>query len=267
MENAGAAGIGPDDVIILTVKGQHTQTALDDLRGAGVVDQPVFCAQNGVANEGAALRVFPNVHGINVMLPCQYNDMGETVAWCSPNFGNFDVGRYPGGLDAADHALAKALTAGGIGGYPTETIMRFKYGKLFVNLGNIVQAALGPGVEAKEVTALLEAEARAVLERAGIDWVDVGFSDPRRELMQRGDVPGETKMGGSTSQSLMRGAGSVETDYLNGEIAMLGRLHGVATPANDYMQRLALRLARDNCPPGSVTRAELAEALGITGVS
>ena len=31
-----------------------------------------------------------------------------------------------------------------------------------------------------------------------------------------------------------RGAtGAVETDYLNGEIVLLGRLHGVATPVND----------------------------------
>ena len=39
------------------------------LRAAGLRDQPIFCAQNGVANERAALRLFPNVHGITVMMP------------------------------------------------------------------------------------------------------------------------------------------------------------------------------------------------------
>ena len=42
------------------------------------------------------------------------------------------------------------------------------------------------------------------------------------------DIPtGDTFVGGSTWQSLMKGASTLETDYFNGEILMLGRLHGV----------------------------------------
>jgi lysophospholipase L1-like esterase len=37
---------------------------------------------------------------------------------------------------------------------------------------------------------------------------------------------------------LARATGSIETDYLNGEIAMLGRLHGVPTPVNALLQDL-----------------------------
>ena len=84
---AAEIGLRPDDTVILTVKGQDTAAALADLRGAGLEDQPVFCAQNGVANERAALRLFPNVHGINVMLPAEYMSPGETIACCSPDFG------------------------------------------------------------------------------------------------------------------------------------------------------------------------------------
>ena len=253
----------PDDAIVLTVKGQDTMVALNDLRAGGVEEQPVFCAQNGVANERTALRLFPNVHAINVMLPAQYTEPGETIAWCSPNFGNFDIGRFPDGTDAADEALAKALTSAGIGGYPQADVMVWKYGKLMMNLGNIVEAALGRDVPSGDITKRLRDEASVVLEAAGIKWRDVGASDPRRELMKSGPVGDVPRLGGSTSQSLARSSGSVETDYLNGEICFLGRLHDVPTPANDYVTRLAARLARNKIGTGMIDREGLARSLGL----
>ena len=49
----------------------------------------------------------------------------------------------------------------------------------------------------------------------------------------------QSRPGASSWQSLARGTGSIEADYLNGEIVLLGRLHGVATPVNAALQRLA----------------------------
>jgi 2-dehydropantoate 2-reductase len=69
-------------------------------------------------------------------------------------------------------------------------------------------------------------------------------------------VPGH-QAGNSTWQSLVRGAGSVETDYFNGEIALLGRLHGVPAPINAALQRAARATARDNRPPHTLRVAEL----------
>lgn len=253
----------PGDMILLAVKSQDTAAALRDLRAAGVEEQPIFCAQNGVANERMALRYFSNVHGVNVMLPAQYTEPEETIAWCSPNYGNFDIGRFPGGIGAEDERLAEALTTAGIGGYPQSSVMAFKYGKLLMNLGNIVEAALGRGTEAGGITEHIRAEARTVLRAAGIEWRDVGASDPRRDLMQNGDVEGVERIGSSTSQSLARSAGSVETDFLNGEICYLARLHGLPSPANDYVTRLAAKLARDGAAAGTVTRDALARGIGL----
>jgi 2-dehydropantoate 2-reductase len=53
----------------------------------------------------------------------------------------------------------------------------------------------------------------------------------------------------------------VETDYLNGEIVMLGRLHGVQTPANELMQRITARAARDGIQAGSVDPEDLVAQL------
>ncbi len=253
----------PDDAILLAVKGQHTEAALAALRDAGVREQPIFCAQNGVANERAALRYFPNVHGITVMLPAEYAAPDEAVGFASPNFGIFEIGRYPSGLSPEAEALAAALTPAGIVGFPVPNVMESKYGKLIQNLGNIVEAALGRGVEAGEFVAALRAEARAVLDAAGIAWRDVGASDPRRALMRVGTVAGALRIGGSSTQSLSRGAGSIETDYLNGEIVLIGRLTGTPAPLNAAATALAHRLAHARAEPGSMTPDAFAAALGL----
>jgi hypothetical protein len=58
-------------------------------------------------------------------------------------------------------------------------------------------------------------------------------------------------------QSLTRGTGTIEADHLNGEIVLLGRLHGVPTPLNELLQRLANTFARERRPAGSMPVAEL----------
>ena len=67
--------------------------------------------------------------------------------------------------------------------------------------------------------------------------------------------------GGSTWQSLRRGTGDVEIDYLNGEISLLGRRHGVPTPVNDLLRDAAWRLAGAGAEPGSLSAADLLEEL------
>ena len=76
-------------------------------------------------------------------------------------------------------------------------------------------------------------------------------------------IGGTERSGGSTWQSLERGLGTVETDYLNGEIVLLGRLHGVATPANELLQRLTADAARGGTAPGTVPVDHLEAALAV----
>ena len=68
--------------------------------------------------------------------------------------------------------------------------------------------------------------------------------------------------GGSSWQSLARGTGSIEAEFLNGEIVLLGALHGVATPVNALLQRLALQAADEGAAPGTWGMEELGEAAG-----
>lgn len=253
-----------DDMIVLAMKTQDTAAALDQLVVAGASEQPVFCAQNGVENERLALRRFANVHGVTVMLPADFLMPGEVAAFGAPRHGIFDIGRYPSGADGADAALVEALEPAGIAGFVHPEVMAGKYGKLLMNLSNIVEAAVGKGPGPEPIRNAVRREGEAALAAAGIPWRDVGSTDPRRgELMSIRPIAGVDRTGSSSTQSLARGAGSIETDYLNGEIALLGRLNGVATPVNDWLTALAARMVRDRLPPRAVPLDEALAALGL----
>jgi 2-dehydropantoate 2-reductase len=242
-----------DDVAILGMKSQDTLGALEALRACAPHDVAVACAQNGVVNERVALRYFANVYGICVMCPTNHLEPGVVQAYSYPVTGLLDVGRYPDGVDETATAIATALSVSTYLSEPRPDIMRWKYGKLMMNLGNGIDAMCGPAARGTDLFRIVREEGVAVLRAAGI-----GFVDNEEDAARRGShmtirpIEGQRRGGGSTWQSLARGLTSVETDYLNGEIVLLGRLHGVPTPANELMQRLTAQAAHDGIEAGSV---------------
>jgi len=254
-----------DDVVVLAAKSQDTEAAARDLvAAAGQV--PVVSAQNGVANERTLARWFEGVHGMCVMMPTAHLEPGVVQAHSAAATGILDLGRYPEGTDRVDEEVAAALHASRFECVARPDIMRWKYRKLLANLGNAVQALCGAVSDtdeaAGEVLARLRAEAEAVLAAAGIDPVTQAEDEQRRgDHLQLREISGRSRAGGSTWQSLARGSG-VETDFLNGEIALLGRLHGVPTPANATLQTLMREAAGRGAGPGSMKTAELLGALG-----
>ncbi len=256
-----------DDVVLLTMKSQDTWEALLALRDAGVERQAIVCGQNGVDNERMALRLFPQVYGMTVMVPGSYTTPGEVLCHAVPKRGMFDIGRYPKGADDTARAIADALDAAEFKAFVLEEIMQSKYGKLLENQGNVVRAALGPDADLGRINAILMAEGEAVYRAAGIEWMPIGANDPRRPgIMEMGEIAGAERGGDSSSQSLARGTGSIETDYLNGEIVLMGRLHGVPTPANAWFTRLGARLVREKLKPGAIAMAEVESGLRAAGV-
>ncbi len=249
-----------DEVVVLAMKSQHAEAALVELAASAPPSITVVCAQNGVANERAALRRFADVVAMCVMMPAQHAEPGVVVAWSTPIPGLLDVGRYPAGIDARVEAIAAALAGAGFDAVARPDIMRWKYKKLLLNLGNAAQAACGTGPDdaREQVIALARDEARRVLAAAGIAVASDDEDQARRaDKLQQRPIGGKTRGGGSSWQSLARGTGSIEADYLNGEIVLLGRLHGIATPANALLQRTANELARDRKPPGSISSTAL----------
>ncbi|MGH2758102.1 MAG: ketopantoate reductase family protein [Actinomycetota bacterium] len=252
-----------DDVVFMAMKSQDTLAALHALAETAPTSISVVSLQNGVANEGQILRFFPNVYGICVMCPTNYLTPGVVQGYSSPVTGIFDIGCYPDGLDETAQAISTALSRSTYVSEPRPDIMRWKYGKLLMNLGNGIDALCGPAARDTDLYRIVREEGARVLRAAGIDFVDADEDRERRgEIMRIRPIEGRRRGGGSTWQSLERGLRTVETDYLNGEIVLLSRLHGVPAPLNELMQRLTVQGARDGVAAGSVPPDEILKQLG-----
>lgn len=267
----GPAGLGElraDDVLVLAVKTQDSEAALAawgpvPVEGGGTAAErlPLVCAQNGVEGQRLALRRFRHVYGVCVWLPATFVEPGVVSAAGAPLTGILHLGRYPHGTDDTARRIAADLEKTTTFEAPVvPDVTRWQYAKLLTNLGNAIHALSGPA-DSEESVRLRErvrAEGESVLTAAGIPYASAAEEKARRgDRITLHPLPGVEPGGGSTWQSLSRGTGTIESDYLNGEIVLLGRLHGVPTPLNELLQRLANTFARERRPAGSMPSAEL----------
>ncbi|MCX4744313.1 NAD(P)-binding domain-containing protein [Kitasatospora sp. NBC_01287] len=266
--------LAPEDVLVVAVKSQHTVGVLQEwagrpVSGGGTAGEalPVVCAQNGVGNERLALRWFRRVYGMSVWMPATYLEPGRVAVPGAPFSGILHLGRYPRGSDGTVRAIAADLERSRFQAPVDEDVMRWKYGKLIGNLPNALDAVAGPIEGNEPVTELFHrtmAEGAAVLTAAGIAYATVDEQLERRgDLMRTLPLDGVELGGSSSRQSLTRGTGSIESDYLNGEIVLLAREHGVPAPLNEALQRLASGYAREGRAPGGLPAAELAALLAL----
>jgi 2-dehydropantoate 2-reductase len=127
-----------------------------------------------------------------------------------------------------------------------------------VNLSNALDALCGPGGRTHRLAEAIYAEARRCFDAAGLAIPTDEEIFARRGDFQTGSIAGRAKGGGSTYQSLQRGSSITECEFLNGEITLLGRLHGVPTPLNDAALREITRAAAAGVRAGSIPLDELA---------
>ena len=247
-----------DDVVFLTMKTQDCADALDDLRLAGGAGLPVVCTQNGIENERMALRRFERVYAVEVLVATSFVEPGLVLSYDKGGGGTLVLGRYPEGADELAHAIAADLTAAGFRGEVEEQVMRWKYHKLIRNLGAAFPAVFGPAADTAALRARLEAECEAVFQAAGIDYAsrEESAAAARAPGFEWGEIPGHGEFASSVWQGVQRGHRSVETDYVNGEIVLIGALHGVPTPWNRALQQAANHAVRNAIPPGSLAVAD-----------
>jgi 2-dehydropantoate 2-reductase len=242
------------DVLVVATKSQDVAAALRDV--AAPPEVPIACATNGVEAERIALRFARDVYALSLLIPASFTTPGVIQVWSSPLPGVIDLGRYPDGPGDQGHAIAGELSAAGFDCEVRSYVMKWKRGKLLSNLANGAEALCGPAARQSELAARARAEARSCYEAAGLSCTTEAEDAARRTGMQSKPIAGAMRSGGSTWQSLSRGT-SLEVDYLNGEIALLGRLHGVATPINEGLQRVVTEIARAGAEPGAMALAEL----------
>jgi 2-dehydropantoate 2-reductase len=256
--SAAAVPWADGDVVLLAMKSQDTCEAVRTLAQVVPSGTPAVCVQNGVENERTALRWFARVYGAYVMVPASHLEPGVVQAFSAPCTGVLDVGCWPQGSDEVAQALAAAFAASGFDARALADIRRWKYAKLLSNLGNAIEAICGPSARPGLLGDLARQEGEACLRAAGIA---VATEDEEAQrlghLLTPLPIAGQHRGGGSSWQSLTRQVGSIETDYLNGEIVLLGRLTGVPTPVNAVLCRLANQLARSGSRPGHLSPDEV----------
>jgi len=261
-----------DDVLVLTTKTHQAEAAINEwadvpvhgndgaVAGRAADLLPVFTAMNGVAGEEIALRYVERVFAVCVWFPTVMISPGEVIVRGAPLRGVFHVGRHGGAAaSSGDAALLDGVSRdwGAVGCLirRPDAVMAWKYRKLLANLGNVLQALLGDTSGAGDVARAAETEARTILDAAAVPII--GEEESRAGWQPEGlsflPVPGEpAQLGGSSWQSLVRGTGTIETDFLNGEITLIARRLGWAAPINTRLTALARRAARDGLGPGSI---------------
>ena len=254
-----------NDVVFLCMKGQDTEQALRDLKTV-TADVPVFCFQNGVRNEEIASKIFPRVYGVMVRFGTAYLHNGEVMAYFDPP-GWFIIGRHPVGTDKLMEVVAEELRIAGFFVKTSANIMPYKWGKLMVNLWNVVGAITDGDLESSQpIFRPAFEEAMLILEKANIKWISqeqVARDWPEITAPLRGQINTEERP--STWQSLMRRQGSVETEFLNGEIVRVAKNLGLQAPINENLVKIALQMAANRETPGKYTSTQLSEILGLTG--
>lgn len=239
------------DVVLLAVKTQDAEFAIR----AVPPEVPVVCLTNGIAAERIAAKRVRSAFGAYVFVPGSHLLPGIVQLWASPVAGVIDVGAYPQGVEQPARALASALRSVGFASEVRDDIMRYKRGKLILNLGNVLEVLCGPAVGDLELEQRAQAEGVACFKAAGMQYT----IDETRFVGVK-EIGGATRPGGSTWQSFIRGK-SLEVDFLNGEIVALGRTHDVPTPINAALQRLAAEAIERGLAPGYLSVDELEAAV------
>ncbi|SEP58398.1 ketopantoate reductase family protein [Microlunatus flavus] len=269
--------LSDDDVLVFATKTQQVEAALvawadapvrggDGSEGTAGSRLPALMALNGVASEAMALRWFARVVGVCLWLPSVHLTPGEVIIRGGPRSGMLHLGSVPAARETTLLAeVAADLEAANFDVPLPADVMPWKYRKLISNLANGLQALLGAGGGSAPLARAVDAEARAVLDAAGIEvTTDAEESAARAAAFTMHHVPGvPDDVGGSTWQSLQRGTGNVETDYLNGEIARIAHAHGTEAPLNTRLASLVRRAAARGQQPGEISADELAVALGL----
>jgi 2-dehydropantoate 2-reductase len=251
------------DLALLTVKTQDIVTALRE-NAAILEGVPIVVLQNGLRGEELAATVVRAEQLVSavVALHAQYLVPGHVVLMQAeglligrPNGKNDEV------VERVRSVLHKAVPTS-----ITANIRGARWTKLIVNLHNVLPALCDASFEQvykdrflRQLAVRLMREGIAVAERAGIRLEPIpGTSIPLVTLVAylpaalggaiaaRKTAGIETRwpLKGSTWQSVARGR-PTEIEYLNGEIARMGKELHVATPLNERVVTLMERVTSE----------------------
>ena len=266
------AELEPDDVLVITTKTQDLEEALVEWAwrpvsdGRIAADLPVITVQNGLEAESRALRRFRTVLGASVNLPAGFVEPGVVEVRSHPTVAIVTIGPSPAGPSELAQQVAADWGRSGYAVEVVEDVTRWKAAKLLFNVNNAVDVFSGDPNAVTELKARLVAEARAVLDRARIETADRAEHTIDTSGFVVTPRPADRPWGMSTWQSFARaGTSGHEVDFLNGEVVLLGRLHGVPTPLNESVQRILGASFRAGEAPGTRSIDEVLRGAAVSG--
>jgi 2-dehydropantoate 2-reductase len=204
-----------------------------------------------------------NTYGVCVMSPASYLVPGRVEVFAAPYLGVLDVGRWPNGNDDRALEMSNVLNDCGYVSIATDDIETLKWGKLLSNILNVLEVLCGREAMDDVMTSWIRDEAHSCMRAQGVDIERAeAFAHERGALVAYEPIEGVQRVGSSSFQSVLRGTGNVETEYLNGEIVAMGRRLGIPTPVNRLLVQRANEMAQSGRAPVSVTLEELHASLG-----
>ncbi len=265
--------LGPDTIVLLTMKSNDTAAALD-AAGSAYDGLPIVCIQNGVANEDLVAARGLRAYGCRVVLGGRILEPGVVAHTGS---GVLTLGCWPEGIDDVCRRFSADIEASGLEAPLNENVRAAKWGKLLANVNNAYLALTNTSLQAsrkyeqhRRFLADVQEEAVTVLKAAGIT-ADVGrkstIEQQIAKLRQPGDwdhveIPTDPdKLGWpSTWQDLHFQRGQVEVEFFNGEVVRLAERLGLKAPLNEVLWHRCEEAAAARVLPGSETTESLRAA-------
>ena len=258
----------PADLVLVTVKSQHTADAAEALVEA-LVDCPVVSLQNGLRNaailKDAGLDARAGMVSFNV-----FRDGAQFVQATS---GPISIERTEQSQPVG--VLVEVLRRCGEKVELRADLLATQAGKLLLNLNNGICAMTGLSIAdsvrsraARRAFGACIEEGVRVLGAAGIEPATVGKLPawllvkmlPAPDWLVLRAAPGliqiDPRARSSTLQDLEAGK-PTEIDALHGEFVALGVRHGVATPVNGYVVDAIHRLEAAGLPVPHLTPEEV----------
>ncbi|WP_425416405.1 2-dehydropantoate 2-reductase [Oricola indica] len=233
------------DVILVCVKSIATRSAAETLAPLARPDALIVSLQNGISNPAVLAECLAPRNVLAGMVGFNVAEIGTNRFHCATS-GEIVIGEGGGA-----QALVEAFDTAGIPSAVSAEIESVQWGKLLYNLNNAVNTLSGMPLKRqlairpyRLVMAALIREALTVFKAAGIIPAKAGKAPPNLLApiltlpnwlflrVARGMLDVDENAKASMLLDLERGR-QPEIDWLNGEIAALGRKTGVATPAND----------------------------------
>ncbi|MFC1945146.1 ketopantoate reductase family protein [Chloroflexota bacterium] len=258
VEHPEDVNIRSGDIIFLCVKSQDTDKAVQDIFKISS-ELPIFCFQNGIRNEQIAGKYFKNVYGVMVLVAAT-NMNGKRVVIERDPPGWLIMGCYPYGTDEVVETVAEILRKASLSVMVTPDIMPYKWGKLMLNLSNVIDAITNTKDNEinSRIAEMARTEMKEILNTAGKHWISleelkVTWPDIRivPKARRKVDLPN------STWQSLVSRRDNIETDYINGEIVSVAKQLGLKAPINESLLNIARTMAKNGEIPGKYSPDEL----------